>query len=108
MEKEVLATTRSFRAMASELEGLRESLNQAAEDRPRLGRKPLVVLTEGRRRMEFWHAMQEQFTELSDSSAWQVVNGAGHFIHQDKPEIVVDAVRRVVESARGQAGDVVE
>lgn len=108
VEKEVLATTRSFQAMASELEGLRESLNQAAEDRPRLGRKPLVVLTEGRHKMEFWHAMQEQFTELSDSSEWQVVNGAGHFIHQDKPEIVVNAVRRVVESARGQAGDVVE
>ena len=108
MEKEVLATTRSLRAMASELEGLRESLNQATENRPRLGRKPLVVLTEGRRRMEFWHAMQEQFTEMSDSSEWQVVDGAGHFIHQDEPEIVVDAVRRAVESARGQAGDVVE
>ena len=108
MEKEVLATTRSFRAMASELEGLRESLNQAAEARPRLGRKPLVVLTEGRRRMEFWHAMQDQFAELSDSSEWQVVDGAGHFIHQDEPDIVVDALRRVVESARGQAGDVVE
>ena len=108
MEKEVLATTRSLRAMASELEGLRESLNQATENRPRLGRKPLVVLTEGRRRMEFWHAMQKQFTELSDNSEWQVVDGAGHFIHQDEPEIVVDAVRRAVESARGQAGDVVE
>lgn len=108
VEKEVLATTRSFQAMASELEGLRESLNQAAEDRPRLGRKPLVVLTEGRHKIEFWHAMQEQFTELSESSAWHVVNGAGHFIHQDQPEIVVEAVRRAVESARGQAGDVVE
>ena len=104
MEKELLATTRSFRTMASELPGLRESLNQAAKDRPRLGRKPLVVLTEGRRRKEFWHAMQEQFTELSDSSEWQVVDGAGHFIHQDEPDIVVDAVRRVVESARGQVG----
>ena len=108
MEKEVLATTRSFRAVASEMKGLRESLNQTAENRPRLGWKPLVVLTEGRRKMEFWHAMQEQFTELSDSSEWQVVNGAGHFIHQDEPGIVVDAVRRVVESAREQAGNVVE
>ena len=108
MEKELLETTRSFRTMASERAGLRESLNQAAEDRPRLGRKPLVILTEGQRRMEFWHAMQEQFTELSDNSEWRVVDGAGHFIHQDEPDIVVDAVRRAVESARGQAGDVVE
>ena len=107
-EKEVLATTRSFWAMASEMAGLRESLNQAAEDRPRLGRKPLVVLTEGRRRMEFWHGMQEQFAELSDSSEWRVVDGAGHFIHQDEPEIVVDAIRRVVESARGQPKELVE
>lgn len=104
MEKELLATTRSFRAMASEMKGLPESLNQAAEGRPRLGRKPLVVLTEGRRRMAFWHAMQEQFTKLSDSSEWQVVDGAGHFIHQDQPDIVVDAVRRVVESSREQPG----
>ena len=108
MEKEVLATTRSFRTMASEMAGLRESLNQAAVDRTRLGRKPLIVLTEGERRMEFWHAMQKQFTELSDSSEWQVVNGAGHFIHQDKPDIVVDAIRRVVESARGRPGNVIE
>jgi len=108
MEKELLATTRSLRAMASEMEGLRASLNQAAENRPKLGRKPLVVLTEGRRRMEFWHGMQEQFAELSDDSEWRVVDGAGHFIHQDEPEVVVNAVRRVVESARGQAGDVVE
>ena len=110
MEKEVLATTRSFRALASELEGLRESLNLAAENRPRLGRKPLVVLAEGRRKMEFWHAMQEQLTELSDSSEWQVVDGSGHFIHQDEPGIVVDAVRRVVESAQNakRPGNVVE
>ena len=108
MEKEMLATTRSFRAMASEMEGLRESLNQAAENRPKLGRKPLIVLSEGRRKIAFWHAMQEQFTELSDSSEWQVVDGAGHFIHQDKPGVVVNAVRRVVESAREQAADVVE
>ena len=110
MEKEVLATTRSFRTMASEMAGLRESLNQAAENRPSLGRKPLVVLTEGQRKTEFWHAMQQQFTELSDSSEWQVVSGAGHFIHQDKPDIVVDAVRRVVESVRNarRPGDVVE
>ena len=108
METEVLATTRSFRTMASEMAGLRESLNQAAENRPRLGRKPLVVLTEGQRKTEFWHAMQEQFMELSDRSEWQVVSGAGHFIHHDQPDIVVDAIRRVVESARGQPGNVVE
>ena len=100
MEKEVLMTTRSLQTIASEFAGLRESLIEAAEDRPRLGRKPLVVLSQGQPQLKFWHALQEQFTELSDISDWQVVNGAGHFIHQDKPGVVVDAIRRVVESTR--------
>ena len=107
MEKEILSTTRSFWTIASEMKGLRESLNQAAEDPPRLGRKPLVVLTEGQHRREFWHAMQEKLTKLSDASEWHVVNGAGHFIHRDKPDIMVDAVRRVVESTRNAPANAV-
>ena len=49
LEKELLATTRSFRTMASELAVLGDSMNQVAEDLPRLGQRPLVVLTRGQR-----------------------------------------------------------
>lgn len=109
MEQELLATTRSFRIMASELADLRECLNQAAENRPRLGRKPLVVLSKGQRRkgMEFMDDMQEQYTELSEHSEWQVASGALHFIHQDEPDVVVDAIRSVVESARNARANAV-
>ena len=50
--------------------------------------------------------MQENLAALSDSSDWQVTEAAGHFIRQDPPELVVDAIRRVVESSRSAAGGV--
>ena len=88
--------------MASELEVLGESMNQVAETPPRLGRKPLIILTKGRRRkgMEHVDDTQEGFTELSENSDWRVISGAGHFIHHEDPEVVVGAIRSVVESAR--------
>ena len=102
LEKELFATTRSFRTMASELAVLRDSMNQLADDLPRLGQRPLVVLARGQRRkgMESLDDTQERYTELSDNSEWQVVSEAGHSIHQDEPDVVVGAIRRVVESAR--------
>ena len=98
-EKEMLTTTRSLQAMASEMRSMRQTLAEALEQ-PDLGDKPLVVLTEGRRRAEFWHDMQKKLVLLSTTGRQQVVENAGHFIHHDQPQIVVDAVRRVVEEAR--------
>ncbi|MXY68321.1 MAG: alpha/beta hydrolase [Acidobacteriia bacterium] len=77
-------------------------MNQVAEAPPRLGQKPLIVLTKGRRRkgMEHVDDTQERHTELSENSDWRVISGAGHFIHHEDPAVVVDAIRSVVESAR--------
>ena len=102
LEKELLATARSLRSIASGLAALADSMNQVAEDLPRLGQKPLVVLTKGQRRkgMEFLEGAQERHRELPDDSDWRIISGAGHSIHQDEPDVVVDAIRQVVESAR--------
>ncbi len=102
-EKQMLKTTRSLRAIAAELAGLPESLQQVKADPPNLGRKPLIVLTEGRRRAEFWHAKQEDLTQLSEASDWRIIEDAGHFIHHDQPDLVVDAVRDVLEQLRAGA-----
>ncbi len=47
-EEELLMTTHSLRTLASEMAGLGDSLGEAARDRPRLGREPVVVLTQRR------------------------------------------------------------
>ena len=96
-ERRLLMTNRTLRTVTREMSGLRQSLRQVADSSPDLGSKPLVVLSEGRKRAEFWQAMQEDLSRLSTNSDWQVVDGAGHFIQHDQPDVVVDAVRRVIE-----------
>ena len=103
-EEQLLKTTRSLRTTAAELAALRESLRQVAADRPNLRGKPLVVLTEGRRKARFWHEMQADLANLSSASHSEIVEGAGHFIHHDRPDAVVSAVRRVVEALRPESG----
>ncbi len=100
LERDLQFTTRSLRATSAELAALRDSLSEAGAERPRLGQKPLAVLTEGRRRAKHWLEMQADLAELSDESRWEIVDSAGHFIHHDRPEVVVSAIRSVVEAVR--------
>ena len=104
LERELLKTTKSLRTVASELAGLPESLVDAGANRPNLEQRPLVVMTEGRRRAKSWLEMQEDLTKLSKVSEWQIVEDAGHFIHHDRPEAVVNAIRSVLEHIRSAPG----
>lgn len=104
LERDLQFTTRSLRATSAELAALRDSLSAARTERPRLGVKPLIVLTEGRMRAKPWLDMQAKLAELSGESRWRIVNNAGHFIHHDRPEVVVGATRSVVESVRSAPG----
>ena len=99
-ERELLRTTRSVRAAAAELRAIAESSVQLAANPPDLGSKPLVVLTEGRRRADWWYDLQSELSELSDSSDWRVIDDAGHYIQHDRPDTVVDAIRYVTDSVR--------
>ncbi len=96
-ERKLLMTNRTLGTVTREMSDLRQSLQQVANSSPNFGSKPLVVLSEGQRRAEFWQTMQEDLSRLSTNSEWQVVDGAGHFIQHDQPAVVVDAVRRVIE-----------
>ncbi len=104
-ERELLMTSRTLWTATREMSGLRESLRQVTESTVDLGSKPLVVLSEGRRRAESWQALQEDLSRMSTNSEWQVVDGAGHFVQHDQPDVVVDAVRRVIEKLETTADD---
>ena len=104
-ERELLMTSRTLRTAAREMSGLRESLRQVTDSTVDLGSKPLVVLSEGRRRAESWQALQEDLSRMSTNSEWQVVDGAGHFVQHDQPDVVVGAVRRVIEKLETTADD---
>lgn len=103
LEKKLLMSNRTLRTVVAEMFALRESLNQVAQSSTDFGSKPLVVLTEGRRRDEFWHEIQADLGGLSSNSEWNVVEGAGHFIQHDRPDSVVDAVRSVIGQLEARA-----
>ena len=81
-----------------------------------LGDRPLVVLTasvlpampgisaEGNAAMR--HVLlelQEELASLSTNADHRIVEGAGHYVHQDRPEIAVAAIRDVLAAVRNGA-----
>lgn len=71
-----------------------------------LGDLPLVVLSHDPDKVQFgtlteavnraWGEMQEELAHLSSNGSRLVVKGAGHDIQIDKPEAVVEAIRKVM------------
>jgi pimeloyl-ACP methyl ester carboxylesterase len=90
---------RSFRTLAAGLDALEESAREVEREAGSLGDIPLVVLsagnTDGQRL-----AAHEQLARLSSRGTHIVVHTAGHWIQLDEPEVVVAAIREVVEQAR--------
>jgi pimeloyl-ACP methyl ester carboxylesterase len=77
-----------------------------------LGDLPMVVLVSGAflreaptrpeagpRLHEIWQDLQRDLANLSSDSVYRVVESSGHFIQRDQPEVVVDAIRGVLDSA---------
>ena len=77
-----------------------------------LGDLPLVVLASGvflqeaptkseagPRLHEIWQGLQRDLASLSSNGVCSVVEGSGHFIQRDRPEVVVDAIRQVLDSS---------
>ncbi len=64
---------------------------------------PLVVLTSGKqfrvgdRFQEVWLETQESLAALSDRATHTVCESCGHYIHKDKPELVVSAVNGIIK-----------
>jgi pimeloyl-ACP methyl ester carboxylesterase len=77
-----------------------------------LGDLPVMVLTSGvflreaptrpetgPRLHEIWQDLQRDLANLSSNSVYSVVESSGHFIQRDQPDVVVDAIRRVLDRA---------
>ena len=66
-----------------------------------LGDKPLVVLSGNQHSAERM-AEQKDLAKLSTRGRHLVVKDSEHWIHLDQPELVVWAIREVVEAARSE------
>ncbi len=108
---------RSLHAVVTENDAVPATLAAAGRTRS-LGDRPLVVLTHGvgmsaadqktagltpaaaARTEAAWQAMQNDEATWSTRSRRQVVAGATHYIQFDRPQVVVAAVREVVDEVR--------
>jgi pimeloyl-ACP methyl ester carboxylesterase len=104
--------TRHLYAVADETATVQRSVAQATDAAPSLGEKPLVVLSAGARQFPGLPNKQAKRTDeqanefeaglinLSENSELVVAKNSEHYIQFDRPELVVDSIRRVVDAAR--------
>ena len=99
---------------ADNASSLQESYNEVRAAPMSLGDKPLVVLSAGSRGEMFpvfsqeesdqfneaWTKSQGDLTQASQNSEQIIAEESGHGIHGDQPDLVIDAIRDVVEAAR--------
>jgi pimeloyl-ACP methyl ester carboxylesterase len=102
----------SAREGVAEIKAFRESAAQAASTGS-LGDMLLAVLShDPDKRLadlspdvakpvnEAWETMQEELARLSTRGTQTIAKGSSHYIQIDRPEIVIDAVRNVVNQTR--------
>ena len=90
-----------YQAAADELIHIRDSVLEVRSSRRTLP-IPVVVVTGARGTDENWRRFQQDLTTLSERGCLRVAPQSGHVVSVDQPEIVVDAIRSVVETARGR------
>jgi pimeloyl-ACP methyl ester carboxylesterase len=112
----ILSDTKYFEGAADEVTSHAESRAQVqAAQIITLGDIPLVVLTRGasatsdtsdlpaeavQQRESIWREMQAELAALSTSGKLIIAEQSSHNIHHDQPELVIDAIRQVVEAVR--------
>ncbi len=99
------ARATSFRAAgqqaaADEIIHIRESASEVRSSRRTLS-IPVVVVTGGLSADENWRRLQRDQASLSERGCLTIARESGHVVALEQPEIVVDAIRAVVEVSRG-------
>jgi pimeloyl-ACP methyl ester carboxylesterase len=92
--------TAGYRATVDEFLHARESAAEVRATRRRLT-VPVVVVTAGRGSDAAWRALQADQAGLSKRGCLVVAEKSGHVVAVDQPQIVVEAIRAVVDAARG-------
>jgi pimeloyl-ACP methyl ester carboxylesterase len=89
-----------YRAAADEIMHIWESVDEVRRSRRKLT-IPVLVVTGARGADEHWRRLQRDQASLSERGCLIVAQQSGHVVQFDQPEIVVEAIRTVVETARG-------
>jgi pimeloyl-ACP methyl ester carboxylesterase len=92
--------TAGYQAAADEIVHVRQSASEVRSSRRKLT-VPVLVITGGRGADENWRQLQRDQASLSEQGCLLIAEQSGHVVPIDQPEVVVDAIRTVVEIVRG-------
>jgi len=92
--------TSGYRAAADEITHFGDSASEVRSSRRKLA-VPVVVVTGARGADAAWQRLQRDEASLSDRGCLIVASHSGHVVFIDQPQVVTDAIRAVVETARG-------
>jgi pimeloyl-ACP methyl ester carboxylesterase len=78
--------------------------NAQLQAAPSLGDRPLIVLAaeQSMETIPRWTEAQHQQAAMSTNGRLVVVEGSGHYIQFEHPDVVIDAVKQVVTQAQGR------
>lgn len=111
----------SLGSMLAENRAIGETMREAGTFR-QLGDRPVVVLSamkpideatlktlkltgeQGQKFQAAWKAMHDEEASWSSRSRHELVPDATHYIHVDRPDVVIRAIREVVDSVRARPG----
>ena len=109
----IYSHTRSMYTYADEISAIAVSMEQLRAAPMRLGDKPLIVLTHGMKDAtlasspegadqaeQAWAELQAELTRRSSSGKQITAEKSGHYIQFDQPDLVIEAIRQVVEAIR--------
>ena len=88
-----------YQAAADEIIHVRESASEVRSSRRTLT-IPVLVITGGRGADENWRQLQRDQASLSERGCLMIAEQSGHVVPIDQPEVIVDAIRIVVEATR--------
>ena len=92
-----------YQAAADEIIHIRESASEVRASRRTLS-MPVVVVTGAQGADATWRNLQRDQVTLSERGCQIVAEGSGHVVAIDQPHVVVDAIRAIVDIARGRNG----
>jgi pimeloyl-ACP methyl ester carboxylesterase len=109
----IYSHTGSMYSYADEMSAIPVSMEQLRASPMRLGDKPLIVLSRGMkeadqsgsaeeadRAEQRWAELQTDLARRSSNGKLIIAEKSGHYIQFYQPDLVIDAVRQVVEAAR--------
>ncbi|HEX2442871.1 MAG TPA: hypothetical protein VHJ77_02920 [Vicinamibacterales bacterium] len=89
-----------YQAAADEIIHIRESASEVRTSRRKLP-IPVVVVTGARGTDATWRDLQQDQVKLSERGCQIIAEQSGHLVQIDQPQIVVNAVRAVIDETRG-------